>query len=116
MCDEKTNTREGTKDKRVRTTSDDVGAKSVSEKFKSEGGKSVGENFTGGKSGVIRKDKWTKNNNCIYFLCLTHRCIRSTVTTNETTVIPTVSTSLQMGTELTSTGSRTSSVFKGVGK
>jgi hypothetical protein len=49
---EKTNTGEGGKGKRVRTTSDDPGGKSVSES-KSAGGKCVGQNSTGGKSGVI---------------------------------------------------------------
>ena len=34
-CAEKTNTGEGDKDKRVRTTSDNAGGKSVSEKSKS---------------------------------------------------------------------------------
>jgi hypothetical protein len=74
---------EGGKGKRVRTTLDDAGGTSVSEKFKSADGKCVGENSTGGKSGVIRssgnifetsrrdkpqyfvdvvKDKRTKNN------------------------------------------------------
>jgi hypothetical protein len=83
-CDEKTNNGEGGKSKRVRTTSDEAGGKSVSEESKSAGGKCVGENSTGGKSGVIRssgnpfetsrrdtpeyfvdvvKDKRTKNNN-----------------------------------------------------
>ena len=39
----------------TRTTSDDSGGKSVSEKSKSETGQCVGENSTGGKSrGVIR--------------------------------------------------------------
>jgi len=52
--DEKTNTGEGGKGKRVRTTSHDAGGKSVSEESKSVGGKCVGENSTGGKSGVIR--------------------------------------------------------------
>ena len=37
--DEKTNTGEGVKGKRDRTTSDDVSGKSVSEKSKSVGGK-----------------------------------------------------------------------------
>ncbi len=54
-CDDKPNTGEGDKDKRTKTTSDDVGGKSVSEKSKSGGGQCVGENSTGGKSsGVIR--------------------------------------------------------------
>jgi hypothetical protein len=39
--DEKTNTGEGDKGKRVRTTSDDPGGKSVSENSKSEGGNLV---------------------------------------------------------------------------
>jgi hypothetical protein len=43
---EKTNTGEGGKDKRVKTTSDDPGGKSVSEKSKCE-------NSTVGKSDVI---------------------------------------------------------------
>ena len=56
---EKTNTGDGDKGKRVRTTSDDEGGKSVSEKSKSGGGKCVGgkcvgENSTGVKSGVTR--------------------------------------------------------------
>ena len=37
--DERTNTGEGGKGKRVRTTSDETGGKSVSEKSKSVGGK-----------------------------------------------------------------------------
>jgi hypothetical protein len=71
--------------KKVRTTSDDAGGKSVSEKSKSTVGKRVSEkNCTGGKSGATRtsnnpfessrskkpqyfvdvvKDKRTKNNN-----------------------------------------------------
>ena len=40
-----------TKAKKVRTTSDDPGGKSVSEKSKSMGGKCVSENSTGGKTG-----------------------------------------------------------------
>jgi hypothetical protein len=52
--DEKPSTGEGGKSKRVRTTSDDVSRKSVSEKSKSVGGKCVCVNSTGGKSGVIR--------------------------------------------------------------
>ena len=47
------------KNKKVRTTSDDAArGKSVSEKSKSTGGKSVSENPTGGKSGAVR----TSNN------------------------------------------------------
>ena len=38
----------------VRTTSDDVGGKSVSEKSKSVGGQCVGGNSTGGNSSSIR--------------------------------------------------------------
>ena len=90
MCDLlKTNTGEGGKGKRVRTTSYDAGGKSVSEKSKSVGGKCLSENSTGGKSGVIRssgnpfetsrrdkpqyfvdvvKDKRTKNNNLEFFI------------------------------------------------
>ncbi len=52
----------GDKGKRVRTTSDDVGGKYVSEKSKSTGGTCVGEYTTGGKSGVIRRSDnifWT---------------------------------------------------------
>jgi hypothetical protein len=45
----------GDKGKRVRTTSDDVGGKYVSEKSESTGGTCVGEYSTGGKSGVIRR-------------------------------------------------------------
>jgi hypothetical protein len=54
--DEKTITGGGVKGKRGRTTSDDVGGKSVGEESKSTGGKleCVGENSTGGKFGVIR--------------------------------------------------------------
>jgi hypothetical protein len=44
----------GDKDKRGRTTLDDVDGKSVSEKSKTVGGKCVGENTTGGKSCVVR--------------------------------------------------------------
>ena len=47
-----TNTGEGDKDKKVRTTSDDAGGKSVSEKSKSTGEKCVSENSTGGKPGA----------------------------------------------------------------
>ena len=50
----KTNTGEGDKGKRARTTSDDAGGKSVSEKSKSAGGQCVGENSTGGNSAAIR--------------------------------------------------------------
>ncbi len=53
---EKTNTGEGAKGKKVRTTSDDAVGKSVSEKSKSTGGKCVGENSTGGKPGATRSD------------------------------------------------------------
>jgi hypothetical protein len=51
---EKTNTGEGDKDKKVRTTSDGAGGNSVSEKSKSWGAKCVSENSTGGKSGSTR--------------------------------------------------------------
>ena len=44
--------------KKVRTTSDDAGGKSLSEKSKSTSGKSVSEKATGGKSGATR----TSNN------------------------------------------------------
>ena len=53
-CASKTNTGEGVKDKEVRTTSDDAGGKSVSQKSKSVGAKCVSENSTGGKSGTTR--------------------------------------------------------------
>ena len=46
------------KSKKVRTTSDDAGGKSVSEKSKFMDGKSVSEKSTGGKSGATR----TSNN------------------------------------------------------
>ena len=52
-----TNTGEGVKGKKVRTTSDDAGGKSASEKSKSTG-KCVSENSTGGNPGVTR----TSNN------------------------------------------------------
>ncbi len=42
---------EGDTGNKVRTTSDDAGGKSVSEKSKSAGAKCVSENSTGGKSG-----------------------------------------------------------------
>ncbi len=79
-----TNTGEGVKGKKAKTTSHDAGGKSVSEKSKSTGGKCVSENSTGGKPGATRtsnnpfeasrsekplyfvdvvKDKRTKNNN-----------------------------------------------------
>ncbi len=44
----------GCKGQKVRTTSDDPGGKSVSEKSKSTSGKCVSENSTGGKSGATR--------------------------------------------------------------
>ena len=53
-----TNTGEGVKGKKVRTTSNESDGKSVSEKSKSTGGKCLSENSTGGKSGVTR----TSNN------------------------------------------------------
>ena len=49
---EKTNTEECDKRKKVRTTSDDEGEKSVSEKSRSTDGKCVSENSTGGNPGV----------------------------------------------------------------
>ena len=52
---EKTNTVEGGKGKKVRTTSDDAGGKFVSEKSMSAGAKCVSENSTGGKSGATRE-------------------------------------------------------------
>ena len=55
---EKTNTGEGDKGKRVRTVSDDVGGKSLSETSKSVCGQCVGERSTGVKSDVI----WTSVN------------------------------------------------------
>ena len=81
--------REVVKRKKVRTTSDDVGGKYVSEKSKSTGGKCVSENSTGGNPGVTRKsdhpfetsrsekpqyfvdlvkDKRTKNNNLEFLI------------------------------------------------
>ena len=53
-CVEKTNTGEGDKGKKVRTTSNDAGGKCVSEKSKSVGAKCVSENSRGGKFGVTR--------------------------------------------------------------
>jgi hypothetical protein len=75
--------------KKVRTTSDDAGGKSVSEKSKSTGGKCVKENYTSGKSGAtptsnnpfeasrsknpqyfvdVVKDTRTKNNNLEFLI------------------------------------------------
>jgi hypothetical protein len=75
--------------KKVRTTSDDAGGKSVSEKSKSTGGKCVKENYTSGKSGAtptsnnpfevsrsenpqyfvdVMKDTRTKNNNLEFLI------------------------------------------------
>ena len=50
---EKTNTGEGGKDKRVRTVSDDTGGKSLSDTSTSACGQCVGESSTGVKSTVI---------------------------------------------------------------
>jgi len=76
---------------KARTTSDDAGGKSLSEKSKSTGGKCVSENSTGGKNDATRtsnnpfetsrsekpqyfvdvvKDKRTKNNKT--FPCVSH--------------------------------------------
>jgi hypothetical protein len=74
-CDDKPNTGEGDKGKRTRTTSDDVGGKSVSEKSKSGGGQCVGENSTGGKCCVdVVKDK-----TILYLICQVQELVLPTI-------------------------------------
>jgi hypothetical protein len=84
-----TNTGEGGKGKKVRTTSDDAGEKPVNEKSKSTVGQCVSEKSSGGKLGATRtsrnpfeasrseklqyfvdavKDKRTKNNNLEFLI------------------------------------------------